>query len=70
MAVRRQFPHDRGMPTPDAAARLLLFTDRPRAGGTSTSAKIRRYRLARLDLEGRRGGDRGPRYAYLKRSYD
>ncbi len=59
------------MPTPDAAAaRLLLFADGPRATGSSTTAKIRRYRLARLDLERRRRAGEEPRYAYLKRSYD
>lgn len=59
------------MPTPDAAAaRLLLFADGPRATGSSTAAKVRRYRLARLDLDARRHGTDEPRYAYLKRPHD
>ena len=59
------------MPSPDAAvARLLLFSDGPRTAGSSTAAKIRRYRLARLDLDARRRGTDEPRYAYLKRAHD
>jgi hypothetical protein len=59
------------MPTPQtSAARLLLFADGPRTPGSSTAAKVRRYRLARLDLESRRGTGQEPRYAYLKRAYD
>lgn len=57
------------MPTTDTA-RLLLFADTSRAAGPSTKAKIRRYRLARLQLDGTRRAEREPRYEYLKRSYD
>jgi len=49
-------------------ARILLFADASRAGGENTKAKIRRYRLARLDASRRDGP--GPRYEYLKRTYD
>ncbi len=56
------------MPTP--AARVLLIADAPRATASSTKTKIRRYRLARLQLDGPRRAERAPRYEYLKRSYD
>jgi len=56
------------MPTADAA-RLLLFADAPRAH-PGQPAKIRRYRLARLQLDAARRAEGEPRYAYLKRSYD
>ncbi|MCW3012359.1 MAG: hypothetical protein JWO90_2763 [Solirubrobacterales bacterium] len=52
------------------AARLLLFADAPRASGSSTPTRIRRYRLARLQLDAARRSENEPRYAYLKRSYD
>ncbi len=65
------------MPTTAAAApatadatRLLLFAEGPsRSAGASTAKKVRRYRLARLQLDARRD-DGEPRYAYLKRSCD
>jgi len=58
------------MPTTTDAARLLLFADSPRAVASSTKAKIRRYRLARLRLDAARRAEDKPRYEYLKRSYD
>ena len=52
------------------ATRLLLFAEgSPRSAGSSTTKQVRRYRLARLQLDARRG-EGEPRYAYLKRSYD
>jgi hypothetical protein len=57
------------MPITDAA-RILLFADAPRGAGPSAKTKIRRYRLARLPLDGTRRAEREPRYEYLKRSYD
>ncbi|MDQ3631495.1 MAG: hypothetical protein M3417_09580 [Actinomycetota bacterium] len=51
-------------------ARLLLFADAPRAAEPSTKTKIRRYRLARLKLDGSRRAEGKPRYDYLKRTYD
>jgi len=57
------------MPT-TAAHRLLLFADAPRAAGPEAVARIRRYRLARLQPETTRAPGSEPRYAYLKRSYD
>jgi hypothetical protein len=58
------------MPTTADATRLLLFAEGPsRSVRSSTAKKVRRYRLARLQLDARRG-EGEPRYAYLKRSYD
>ncbi len=52
------------------ATRLLLFAEGPsRPAGSSTAKKVRRYRLARLQLDARRDGGE-PRYAYLRGSYD
>lgn len=56
---------------PDTAAtRLLLFAHGPARRPVAQDAGIRRYRIARLRLDGagRREGE--PRYAYLKRSHD
>lgn len=52
------------------ATRLLLFADAPRAAAPRPVARIRRYRLARLQLDAARRAAGEPRYAYLKRSYD
>ena len=57
------------MPNPDVQ-RLLLFADRPRRAAPAASAKVRRYRLARLQPAPARLREAEPRYAYLKRSYD
>ena len=57
------------MPNTDAA-RILLFADTSRAGGQNTKAKIRRYRLARLQVDASRRDGPGPRYQYLKRTHD
>jgi hypothetical protein len=57
------------MPSTEAT-RLLLFADVPRRAAERPAAKIRRYRLARLQLAAPRGVAGEPRYAYLKRSYD
>ena len=57
------------MPITDAA-RILLFADASRAGGENTEAKIRRYRLARLQVDASRRDGPGPRYEYLKRIHD
>ena len=56
------------MSTPAAVSKVVLLPE-PREG---REAKIRRYRLARLKLEGGReqlcAG--GPAYSHLKRVYD
>lgn len=59
----------RPMPSTNAP-RLLLFSDGPRAAGTAPSAKVRHYRLARLQREAPARAEAQPRYEYLKRSYD
>lgn len=69
MGMREPIAHHRHMPTA-AAARLLLFADGPRAPEASTATKVRRYRLARLQLDAVRRGPAEPRYAYLKRTHD
>jgi hypothetical protein len=52
-----------------AAARVLLVERRDTVAPRDPNApKVRRYRLARLQLNGRAGG-RG-RYEHLRRSYD
>jgi hypothetical protein len=56
------------MSTPAAVNRVLLVTDRARAGRTATEAKVRRYRLARVQLNGRAHGT--SRHEHLRRSYD
>ncbi len=71
MGAGARVAHHAPMPASSHAPRLLLFADGPRAA-EATTAKVRRYRLARLQpsrtLERRPGGE--PRYEYLKRSYD
>ncbi|WP_205698477.1 hypothetical protein [Conexibacter sp. SYSU D00693] len=49
--------------TADLAHRVVLVAEKERA--TGTEAKIRRYRLARLQLE-----RRDERFAHLRRSHD
>jgi len=51
-------------------ARILLLADTSRAGGENTKAKIRRYRLARLQVDASRRDGLGPRYECLKRIHD
>ncbi len=57
------------MPITDAA-RILLVADASRTGGENTKAKIRRYRLARPQVDASRRDGPGPRYEYLKRTHD
>jgi hypothetical protein len=49
--------------------RVLLVEDRPSRPPAASAPKVRRFRLARLDLNPRGGPDRD-RFAHLKRSYD
>lgn len=51
-----------------AASRLLLLSDRSRTGAGRDAVKLRRYRIARLELNARR--TTADRYGHLKRSYD
>lgn len=67
--------HHAVMPTAAAAAvdatRLLLFAEGPVPSAASgTAKKLRRYRLARLQLDAASRAEGEPRYAYLKHSYD
>ena len=53
-----------------SATRLLLVAD-GRAAPVDRQAKIRRYRLARVQLAARRAADAGdPRTAHLRRGHD
>jgi hypothetical protein len=56
------------MTRPAASSRVLLLEDR-RGGAVPGSAPVRRYRLARLRLDGR-PAEPEKRYEYLKRTYD
>jgi hypothetical protein len=57
------------MTTPAAASRILLVEDPDRMPGPS--ARIRRYRMARLRLNPRPGPRPAPeRFVHLKRIYD
>ena len=49
-------------------SRFVLVSD-PRAPMASSSPGVRRYRLARIALNGRRGRGR-ERFVHLKRTYD
>lgn len=57
------------MSTPASVSRVLLVADRTSAGPRrADEAKLRRFRLARLHLNGRQTGS-GP-HDHLRRSYD
>jgi hypothetical protein len=53
--------------TPTAVSRIVLLGP---AGRSDEESKIRRYRLARLKLEGNDRLEGPARYAHLKRLYD
>jgi hypothetical protein len=57
------------MPRPNAASKVLLVADRRAATTHSSSAPLRRYRIARLRLESR-SSEAGSRFEHLKRVYD
>ncbi len=57
------------MTRPSASlTRLLLIADRDHRGGEPPSSPVRRYRLARLRLDG--GGEPVERHAHLTRRFD
>lgn len=56
------------MTTSLAASRILLFTDKAPVTTNATELKVRRYRLARVQLNESRGVQ--DRFGHLKRSYD
>jgi hypothetical protein len=51
-----------------AVSKILLVSERTRTGGTRPSPVLKRYRLARVQLEPRPAG--AGRHAHLRRSYD
>lgn len=61
---------DAGMTSPTKPARLLLFADGLRSAPAGPAATVRRYRLARLRLDGDRHAAGQPRYASPKRRSD
>jgi hypothetical protein len=54
--------------TASQLTRILLVSDRKRLGSGQDAPAIRRYRLARLRLNGRPSGQ--GRFEHLRRSYD
>ena len=58
---------DDGMTSPTQPARLLLFAEGLRGSPAGPAATVRRYRLARLRLDGVRHVAGEPRYASPKR---
>ncbi len=57
------------MSHPSRSSKLLLVADpRPASGGTA-AVPVRRYRLARLRLDGR-SPDSAERFEHLKRVFD
>jgi len=57
------------MPRPITPSRVLLVADRRVGPPESGGAPLRRYRLARLRLDGRSAGP-ALRFEHLKRIYD
>jgi len=56
------------MARPTVSLKLLLVADR-RPAPQSSAARVRRYRLARVRLDGRPAGAVSP-YEHIKRVYD
>jgi hypothetical protein len=54
---------------PPSSSKVLLVADRRAASTDSAATTVRRYRLARLRLEGRQTAA-GSRFEHLKRVYD
>ncbi len=57
------------MTRPNTLSKLLLVADPRPASGQGESTSVRRYRLARLRLEGR-DADPANRFEHLKRVFD
>lgn len=57
------------MTRPAATSRVLLIADRRPTAPDSTGVPVRRYRLARLRLDGRPTAP-GSRFEHLKRTFD
>ena len=68
-ADRRATMHDMSAPSAVSAARVLLVERRDTVAQRDPNApKVRRYRLARLQLNGRATGRN--RFEHLRRTYD
>ena len=57
------------MPRTITSSKVLLIADRRVAASSPGAAPLRRYRLARLRLDGR-AADPASRFDHLKRVYD
>jgi len=57
------------MTTPATSARVLLVADNRRPSSVQGSTAVRRYRLARLRLDGR-SADPVSRFEHIKRAFD
>jgi hypothetical protein len=57
------------MTRPATPSKLILVEDRTAASDAHRGAPVRRYRLARLQIEGR-SSDPASRFEHLKRVYD
>jgi hypothetical protein len=57
------------MTAPRTLSRILLLPETRADASARPNAAVRRYRLARLRLDGREA-DRSSRFEHLKRSYD
>lgn len=57
------------MTRPVTSSKLILVEDRNAAPDAERPAPVRRYRLARLQIEAR-SSDPGSRFDHLKRVYD
>lgn len=53
-----------------AVSKILLVAERTRGGGRRPSPVLKRYRLARVQLEPRATTAAAGRYPHLRRSYD
>ena len=53
-----------------AVSKILLVAERTRTGGKRPSPVLKRYRLARVQLEPRGRGAGAGRHAHLRRCYD
>lgn len=59
----------RAMTRPATSSKLILVEDRSATPDAHRPAPVRRYRLARLQIEGR-SSDPASRFDHLKRIYD
>lgn len=57
------------MNSPQTVSKLLLVADRRAGSSSATVAPVRRYRLARLQLDSR-STQPGARFEHLKRAFD